>query len=192
MYAKDHGFYDEKDCPYIDPAKNPQWYYADNEQREVMRQKALAEIPNLADKSALSLRATIIERKLDDFGIGANLDYLREKIRANKPVGMTLVIAGNEWRHGSILKIPNEDEIKKSCPNNSLSMPEKQCAVHAVIVTGYDDARRVFYFKNSWDNHWGVNHEYLPRTPYEPSIGYGVVSYEYFARFSTGKLLSLE
>lgn len=192
-HARNSGFYLERDCPYVDPSKDPKWQNANEEIREQLKQAARRSIPDLAGKNSLSFSGAIIDRNVADFGISENLDYVRKKVMANLPVGVTIFVLGNEWEHGLILKVPSADEIKKSCPVvRSFGQGKKYCSNHAIIITGFDDARGVLYFKNSWNKPWGVNRKYLLPAPHETGMGYGVLSYEYFSRFINGKLITLE
>lgn len=44
-------------------------------------------------------------------------------------------------------------------PHERINLPEgneQPRGGHAILLTGYDDNRRVFYVKNSWDSSWGM------------------------------------
>ena len=48
-------------------------------------------------------------------------------------------------------------------PNTDIGIP---CGSHPIVIIGYDDVKRVFYFLNSWDERWGDK-------------GIGQLSYDY-------------
>lgn len=76
---------------------------------------------------------------------------------------------------------PTEQDIQISEPIN---------AGHAVIIIGYNDQERVYYFKNSWGTqNWGKDSklDHQNRTP-----GYGKISYDYAHRYGSYYVFNLE
>ena len=57
-------------------------------------------------------------------------------------------------------------EIDQKCESGELA-----CYGHAVLLTGYDSEKEVFFFKNSWGESWGES-------------GYGTVSFDYVDNYS--------
>lgn len=56
--------------------------------------------------------------------------------------------------------------IDQECQQGTIS-----CGGHAILLTGFDSERKVFFFKNSWGESWGHH-------------GYGTVTFEQIDRFS--------
>lgn len=57
--------------------------------------------------------------------------------------------------------------------NGVVPVPQPQELIaenHAILLTGYEDARNVFRFRNSWGISWGAN-------------GYGELPYDYFTQY---------
>lgn len=56
-------------------------------------------------------------------------------------------------------------------------------AGHSIVVVGYDDARRVYFFKNSWGTgNFGENSDLLGNNTTD---GYGTITYDYAHRYGT-------
>ncbi len=92
-------------------------------------------------------------------------------------------------------QIPTEKEIQDVCRNADDAdgrLNKKVCASHAIIFTGFDDARRLFFFKNSWDKDWGLNQEYMTTANPKDKTGYGAISYDYYIRFGKDKIIVLK
>lgn len=53
------------------------------------------------------------------------------------------------------------------------------CGGHTVILTGYDQKREVFFFKNSWGGDWGKQ-------------GYGIMPYDFVKNWSYGSFFYLD
>ncbi len=192
-FIKDHGLYRETDCPYVDPVKYASWPNADEPTKSYLRDVARTTIPNLDGKIATTINAQIISRNVDGMNTQDILDHIHRKIDAGYPVGVASFLVGDGWGTGTIEKVPTDEEIRKACPvNPSADSPKKNCSAHSFIITGYDDARGVFYFKNSWDKDWGVNQRYRSEASAAKRTGYGVMSHAYLAKFIFGKIVTLE
>lgn len=61
-----------------------------------------------------------------------------------------------------------DDAMKKEC-----EAQPALCGGHSIILTGYDQVKRVFSFKNSWSPTWGKN-------------GYGEISFDYVNKYARG------
>ena len=77
------------------------------------------------------------------------------------------------WEAG-IVGSPTDEDIRIS---------REHGAGHSFIIVGYDDRRRVYYFKNSWgSSSFGVRSDLTgPGT----TPGYGSISYDYAHKFGT-------
>lgn len=188
-----NGLHYEHNCPYVDPGDYSDWYTVDEKTRELLKQKALRTIPDLSNKAAVAISGRLVAKNITDLSAAARIDYARTKIKANIPVGLATLVVGSGWSNGLIDQIPTDKEIKAACSKTvTTHAGKKKCEGHAVIITGFDDRRGVFYFKNSWSDNWGVNSKYYVDDNWRDRTGYGVMSYQYFARFAIGDLLTLE
>jgi hypothetical protein len=124
----------------------------------------------------------------------------------NKPIVVSVPVKMNEeWSKTGDVKTllikreePKKEEPLKSTSNTrriihinpTISPIKKDIIVdeednidglHAIIIYGFDDQKREFYFKNSWGNNWGkeglgiIGYDYLQRHCREAWIGYGKV-----------------
>lgn len=198
-FIADNGLHGEGYCPYVDPSDYPEWARADADTRAALMRKALKTVPDdLSRRATTPIRAQVSALRLEDLETGALINYVRNKIKDGQPVGVSVYVAGKNWDNGVIETIPTDDELKLSCPQKprSLTNPAaasgKKCATHGLVITGFDDIRGVFYFKNSWSKRWGVNDDYEAEKSASKRTGYGVMSYEYYAKFGFGRLLTLE
>ncbi|MBP9680511.1 MAG: C1 family peptidase [Bacteriovorax sp.] len=83
------------------------------------------------------------------------IKYLGQKRR---PLSITLLVHNDGWpKSGDVFY---NEELRNQCLRD-----RGLCGGHAVILTGYDLSKRVFYFKNSWGEEWGDK-------------GYGTVPFE--------------
>lgn len=128
----------------------------------------------------------------DGLSDGEYLSYIIAQIDNGVPVGVDLYVAGEGWRSGMIDYIPSEAEIKESCsPTVGSLSTVKECGSHGIVVTGYDNNKRLIYFKNSWDESWGLNSIFSPVKEKKYKTGYGAISYDYLAKFRLDNLVTL-
>lgn len=79
----------------------------------------------------------------------------------------------NAWAHGTV-STPTAQDIQLS---------SKHSAGHSIVVVGYDDAKRVYYFKNSWGTgNFGAVSNFLGNGSTD---GYGTITYDYAHRYGT-------
>lgn len=64
------------------------------------------------------------------------------------------------------------DELSNECDHSP-----GLCGGHSILLTGYDQNKRLFTFKNSWDVTWG-------------NKGYGTISFDYIDKFVYDNLVS--
>lgn len=57
-------------------------------------------------------------------------------------------------------------EIDQQCQKNQIP-----CGGHAILITGFDSDKKIFFFKNSWGEKWGQQ-------------GYGTISFEHIDNYS--------
>jgi C1A family cysteine protease len=88
---------------------------------------------------------------------------IQERIKKKRPVVITLKVYAPQWKDKLVTYTAETD---KKCENGTF-----ECYGHAVLLTGYDTKRKVFYFKNSWGEKWGDK-------------GYGEISFDYINSYS--------
>ena len=192
-FALSNGLHYENHCPYVDPRNYTEWVGADERAREQLIEKAKSTIPDLTNREVATISAQLVTRNIEEMASTSIINYTRNKIISGLPVGASTFVVGKGWDKGLIDKTPSDKEIAEMCPTTiSADSPKKKCTAHAIVVTGFDDSRGVFYFKNSWRESWGVNASYQSENAREKRIGYGVMPYEYLAKFVVGRLLTLE
>lgn len=194
VYVQKNGLYYEADCPYIQPEEYfGNWYEVDEKTKKDLAIKARNIIPDLSKSQKVYPKFQLISRDFDDYSASENIKYVRQNILANRPVNISVYIIIDNWIDGIIDKIPTEEEIKKSCiTDKKIRSSITECGSHEILITGFDDEKAVFYFKNSWGERWGLNNNFLPEEKYIRRIGYGSMSYEHFAKFAFYKINTLE
>ncbi|UXR63904.1 C1 family peptidase [Bdellovibrio bacteriovorus] len=88
-----------------------------------------------------------------------------QELDQNRPVVVTLKVAIPHIndKKGTFTYSP---EIDEQCNSGKIS-----CGGHAVLIVGYDDEKKVFLFKNSWGEDWGLG-------------GYGFVTFDHVDGYS--------
>jgi len=186
-YVQKKGVYLERDCPYKDPADYAEWDSASAEKMRELEGKARLDLPkNFSNIKEVFPWFEIYSENVDKFSARELIEHIQRKIAAGYPVGAAVYFIGDAgWGEGWIDKIPSEAEIKKSCDHNrKANSPMKQCSSHALVFTGYDNSKKVFYFKNSWRKTWGLTDSLERSDPSDrKGVGYGAMSYDHFAKF---------
>lgn len=190
-HIKRRGLYDETQCPYRKPSDNPQWHRATPAERETLTSDARNDIPDLSNLKKHHPQVTPLIKRVDSLSQEQLLAHVKNSLDKGAPVAVTTYVFGDQWNSGLIDTLPTAQEIDKSCRASTKSSAHKQCAAHALVFTGYDDQKQLFYFKNSWHTTWGLTDSYeLPRNK-QMTTGYGAMSYEYFAKYRINELISL-
>ena len=84
------------------------------------------------------------------------------------------------WDKG-IVSTPNEKDIKLS---------REHGAGHSIVVVGYDDEKKVYYFKNSWGTEgFGIKSDLLGESG--TTKGYGSITYEYAHNYGEFQVVTL-
>lgn len=198
----------EWSCPYIDPASFREWPRSTVDRKKQLRKFAKLQIPaaimnedhqnkildgkvNLSEDFSLE---QIEWMNFDDLSSADVIQHVKNYLSAGRPVGVSVFTPGIAWGVGMIDKIPSKKQIYKNCKKQNSddeASKKKVCAGHAIVITGFDDKRGLFFFKNSWDKTWGLNHKFeIAKTTWEKT-GYGAMSYEYYARFGKGAIVAL-
>jgi C1A family cysteine protease len=112
--------------------------------------KASANIINAAGIEFSTLRKDTTEM----------IKFLAEKKR---PLVMSVTVNFNGWPNTG--ETTYNEELRQECLDNP-----SNCGGHSILVTGYDMAKKVFFFKNSWGKEWGKN-------------GYGTIPFEVVDRY---------
>jgi C1A family cysteine protease len=102
-----------------------------------------------------------------------SIDLVRALARFRNPVAVSILANYKKtWAQPSETgELVLTAKLKKECQNNP-----KLCSGHSVLVVGYDIDKRLFIFKNSWGDDWGVG-------------GYGTISFDYIDQMSDRKFL---
>lgn len=88
---------------------------------------------------------------------------IQDRIKDKRPVVITVKVYAPLWDKKKVIYTAETD---KKCENGTY-----QCYGHAILLTGYDTKKKVFYFKNSWSESWGDK-------------GYGEISFDYINNYS--------
>jgi len=91
------------------------------------------------------------------------VELIQDELKKNNAVAITLKVYPPLWDN-HLVTYPKE--IDEKCENGELN-----CYGHAVLITGFDSIRNVFFFKNSWGEDWG-------------NKGYGELSNDYINNYS--------
>ncbi len=85
-----------------------------------------------------------------------------------RPLTISLPVNFKGWAYsGSVIY---NESLRQECLNKP-----SECGAHSVVLTGYNLAEKVFYFKNSWGDDWGQK-------------GFGELSFEMVDRYVDGYL----
>jgi hypothetical protein len=101
------------------------------------------------DATPRTLKAVESSHKILDFFPldGSNLNSIKEKILGDMPV-LVCVATTDEFK-----QFKNKTESDTFGYNGSYA----NCVYHAILITGYDDAKHAFRIMNSYGADWGVN-----------------------------------
>lgn len=88
---------------------------------------------------------------------------LMDHMDRKKSVVVTVMVYPPKW---DFAQVEFTDEDSENCKNGTY-----ECAGHAILLTGYDSDRKVFFFKNSWSESWG-------------NEGYGEIGFDYIDKYS--------
>jgi hypothetical protein len=105
-----------------------------------------------------------------------NLQSIREvqeNLAAGHAVTISVPVNQNGWNGDGGL-VTHSQELEDQCKDE----PDL-CGGHTVLLTGYNEAEQVFYFKNSWGAGWGVK-------------GYGRMPYDFVKNWSYGSFYTAE
>lgn len=114
-------------------------------------------IADFKKKPSKAAYADAAFKKLKDAmyaSVPQDLDAMRDVLAANNPIAIGFSVFSSFDRVGRNGLVPYP------------GMNEKVRGGHAVLVTGYDDEKGVFEFRNSWGTGWG-------------NAGYGYFKYEH-------------
>lgn len=88
-----------------------------------------------------------------------------ELLKKNRQVVVTLMVS-SQHINDQTGEVHFDSKIKQDC-----DLKKNSCGGHAVLITGFDADKKVFFFKNSWGTNWGQQ-------------GYGSVTFEHLDHFS--------
>jgi hypothetical protein len=88
---------------------------------------------------------------------------IQDRIKDKRPVVITVKVYAPLWDKTRVVYTADTD---KKCESGVY-----ECYGHAILLTGYDTKKKIFYFKNSWSESWG-------------NKGYGEISFDYINNYS--------
>jgi hypothetical protein len=97
-----------------------------------------------------------------------------ERLAGGEAVTISLPVHEDGWAGGEDGLVVHDQALETECD----SKPDL-CGGHTVLLTGYDQEKKLFTFKNSWGESWGQG-------------GYGQLSYEYFKDWTYGEWFVLD
>ncbi len=177
-FATANGLYCEENCRYfpssltvISKENGPKTVCDIN---QIDRNK----IPNLSEFTPFMPNDKFV---FESSEIAGPIEHIKQKIDNGHPVIINVFVAGPGWDqwNGSnkIISLPTEEEIGKMCPKPAALSSKVNCALHSIVITGYDNANSCFEFKNSWGKDYADG-------------GYGRMSYAYFLKMRKGLMIS--
>ena len=99
-------------------------------------------------------------------------DIILELAINKRPMSISFPVNERGW------KINGDVEYSDEMRNECIKTP-RSCGTHAVVLTGYDLNKKIFYFKNSWGQYWGQG-------------GYGTLTIDMIDRYSEHSSLIVE
>lgn len=112
--------------------------------------------------------ATAFTPQVFDVNLGKILEVMA---KTKQPVIIGVPVNPKGWNEQTGEAVLN-DQMVAEC-NNTPGL----CGGHSILLTGYDQNKRLFTFKNSWDLAWG-------------NKGYGTISFDYVEKFAHNNLVS--
>ena len=118
---------------------------------------------------------------------------IKAALDAGQPVVLGLNFFYGAWNHGEMRDVglgePNRALYKKGIvgvpTERDIEVSMKEPEGHSIVVIGYNDAEKVYYFKNSWGtDSWGSE------SPVQK--GFGTIAYGYANKQGTFYLVELE
>lgn len=120
-----------------------------------------------------------------------SLRQIKNRLSAGWPMVLSLEFFYGAWNHRKMTELGIGERDMQAWERGYVSVPNEidiklsrtSPAGHSIVIIGYDDAKRVYYFKNSWGtSSFGVKSDFFGEGT---SQGYGTISYEYANRFGT-------
>ncbi len=97
----------------------------------------------------------------------ASIQAVKTRLAEGAAVTISVPVNQNGW-NGEAGRVEHNTELEAECKTE----PDL-CGGHTVLLTGFNEEDKVFYFKNSWGKTWGQN-------------GYGQMPYEFVENWSYG------
>ncbi len=125
------------------------------------------------------------------YGVLTQQGQIQWFLNNNLPVVLSIEFFYGAWNHRMMetyaIGTRNMDMWSKgivSFPQaNDIQISRQHPAGHSIVIVGYDDSRRVYYFKNSWGTQgFGDQSDLLGAGT---TAGYGAISYDYAHNFGS-------
>ncbi|MFM8269578.1 MAG: C1 family peptidase [Pseudomonadota bacterium] len=121
----------------------------------------------------------------------SSLSDIRNRILVNEPVLLEIDFFYGAWNHRKMSELgigePDSDKWDKGMvgiPTSlDVALSKQKPAGHSLVIVGFDDVERVYYFKNSWGTEsFGLKSDLLgPGT----TPGYGTIPFEYAHQYGS-------
>lgn len=139
-------------CENVEKNSSAPAYCYSHYQREVSEDK-LFSLP----ESAVKWVETLSNENMSD-------NIIKSMNETGLPQSSSIALYSSLW-DGSTGIAGYDDDMLMQCDTNP------DCGGHAIVLTGYDLEKKVFFFKNSWGSSWGDS-------------GYGTIAFDYINRWS--------
>jgi len=121
----------------------------------------------------------------------SSLTDAHHRLLSNEPILLELDLFYGAWNHRKMAELgigePNPELWARGMvgipTSRDVSLSRQKPAGHSLVIVGFDDVQRVYFFKNSWGiESFGVQSDLLgPGT----TPGYGTIPYEYAQQYGT-------
>lgn len=165
LIDSDAGFLLERDWPY-----QPTWFQLKAPCKEFITDD------NKAPAECYSHNAPPAEVKAKEFSsknfsyynfdVVTTNEFIEALAKYKQPMAIGVVTNSDGWLDNG--EVSYTQEMRQACLDR-----KADCGAHAIVLTGYDLDKRVFFFKNSWGKHWGKE-------------GFGIMPFDYVDRHSKG------
>lgn len=123
---------------------------------------------------------------------------IKAELNANRPLLFGFTFFYKAWNHRKMVELGLGERNMEAWAKGEVSTPDEEDirissanpAGHSVVVVGYDDEKKVYYFKNSWGKGgFGARSDLLgPGT----TDGYGSITYDYAHTYGTFNKVTIQ
>lgn len=152
-------------------------------------------------RDSFESNATALKSKLNLGSLSATIltdeTQVKEALLANQTLILGVDFFYAAWNHSGMERVGlgtrNKTEWSKgrvgTPTDKDIQASKKDPAGHSIVIVGYNDTQKVYYFKNSWGTEsFGKKFE-IPGVG--PAPGYGSITYDYAHQYGTFYVLSI-